>query len=315
MRLISPSLMGLLLLVIPAFGAPMDAPAQVRLTKPCERPAPGGCIVYVSIEGTIVAETPTKLLTILNDETRRINAPVVPYLNIASPGGDVNAAMQIGDLLRKTTATVVSNGPCHSACVFIAVGGVERNLSGIGIHRPFFAQTQAKNFLDADQRYKKMMTAVRTYLNDMNISDDLLRIMIAVPPGEMQVLSSIEAKRIGINGMDPAWDEYITAREARAYGLTSAELRKRKAAIETQCGREELMRSLAELQKREECRANLRERIFWGMSAEKVTQLAQLSEHICRDKPLDSDENRACRLTLADRLRNEDQPQSTASSH
>jgi hypothetical protein len=222
--------------------------------------------------------------------------------------------MQIGDLLRKTTATVVSSGPCQSACVFVAVGGVERNLSGVGIHRPFFAQTQAKNFADADQRYKKMMSAVRSYLQDMNMSDDLLRMMIAVPPGEMQLLSPLDAKRIGLNGFDPAWDEYVTAREARAYGLTSAELRKRRAVIETQCGREELMRSLAELQKREDCRRNLRERILWGMSEDKVTRLTRLSEQLCREKPLESDETRNCRLTLAERIRNDDEVRPQSSS-
>jgi ATP-dependent protease ClpP protease subunit len=318
MRLFRPALSGALLLVLTSLGAamaaPMDDPARVRLTKPCERPSPGGCIIHISMEGTITSDTPQKLLTILNDEMRRVSAPVVPYLNIASPGGDVNAAMQIGDLLRKTTATVVSSGPCQSACVFVAVGGVERNLSGVGIHRPFFAQTQAKNFFDADQRYKKMMNSVRTYLQEMNISDDLLRMMVAVPPGEMQVLSPVEAKRIGINGFDPAWDEYVTAREARTYGLTSAELRKRRAVIETQCGREDLMRSLAELQKREECRRNFRERILWGMSEEKVTRLTKMSEQICREKPLDSDETRNCRLTLAERIRGEDEARPQSSS-
>lgn len=310
------ALSGTLLLIIlarPAWSGPLDEPAQVRLTRPCEKPAPGGCIVHISMEGTITAETTPKLLAILNDEMRRTNVPAVPYLTIASPGGDLNAAMQIGDLLRKTTATVVSGGPCHSACVFIAVGGVERNLSGIGVHRPFFAQTQARNFAEADQRYKKMMISVRAYLNEMNISDDLLRLMIAVPPGEMQVLSPVEAKRIGINGIDPAWDEYMTAREARAYGLNSAELRKRRAVIETQCGREDMMRSLAELQKREICRSSLREKIFWGMSEEKVSRLARLAEQNCADKTKE-DDMRDCRLTLAERIRNEEETKPQASS-
>ena len=90
------------------------------------------------------------------------------------------------------------------------------------------------------------------------------------------VLSPVEAKRIGINGIDPAWDEFKTAQEARTYGLTSAELRKRQAQIETQCGREELMRSLAEMQKRDACRANIREKIMWGLSDDKVVQLRKM---------------------------------------
>jgi len=68
------------------------------------------------------------------------------------------------------------------------------------------------------------------------------------------------------------------------------------------------------VQKREECRRNLRERIFWGMSDEKVTRLSMLSDQLCREKPLESDETRNCRLTLAERIRNEDvaRPQSSS---
>jgi membrane-bound ClpP family serine protease len=128
MRLFRSTLLGILLLVFTSLGTawagPMDEPARVWLTKPCEKPSPGGCIIHISMEGTITSDTPQKLVSILNEESRRISAPVVPYLNIASPGGDVTAAMQIGDVLRKTTATVVSSGPCQSACVFVAVGGV-----------------------------------------------------------------------------------------------------------------------------------------------------------------------------------------------
>jgi len=138
--------------------------------------------------------------------------------------------------------------------------------------------------------------------------------MIGVPPGEMQLLSPIDAKRMGINGIDPAWDEYMTAREARTYGLTSAELRKRLAAIETQCGREDMMRSLAEVQKRQECRTKLRQRFLWDMSEDKVARLAMMSDQICREKPSESDANRDCRLTLAERIRNEGENRPTAQS-
>ena len=286
----------------PAVG--LDEPAQVTLIKPCERPVPTGCVVHVGIDGTIGADTAQKFVAVLNDEIRK-SGPIIPHLHIASPGGDVNAAMQIGEVLRKTRASVFSGGPCHSACVFIAVGAVERNLSGIGVHRPFFAQTQAHDFAEADQRYKKMIRSVRAYLDEMNISDDLMRIMLAVPPGEMQVLSPVEAKRIGINGIDPAWDEFRTAQEARTYGLTSAELRKRQAQIEVQCGREELMRSLAEVQKRDTCRTNIREKILWGLTEDKIAQLRKMEAQLCTDGPATADERRQCTLILAQKLRSE----------
>lgn len=283
----------------------MDEPALVRLTKPCERPDPSGCIAHFSIEGTITQHTPQQFIDLLNKEILRINGPIIPHVHIASPGGDMNAAFQIGEALRKTKASVFSGGPCHSACVFVAVGAVERQLSGIGVHRPFFAQTQARDFADADQRYKKMIRLVRAYLDEMNISDDLIRILLAVPPGEMQVLSPVEAKRMGINGIDPAWDEFKTAQEARNYGLTSAELRKRENQIETICGREDMLRSLADLQKRETCRSNNRERIMWGLSDDKMVQLRKMNEQICNDKTSNVEERRQCTLVLAQKLRSD----------
>ncbi len=292
----------------------LDQPAQVSLTKPCERPLPTGCVAHLSLEGTITPDTAQKFVEVLNSEIRRVNGRVIPHLHIASPGGDVSAAMQIGEVLRKTTASVFSSGPCHSACVFVAVGAVERNLSGIGVHRPFFAQTRANDFVEADQRYKKLIRTVRTYLDEMNISDDLMRIMLAVPPGEMQVLSPVEAKRIGINGIDAAWDEYKTAQEARIYGLTSAELRKRQGQIEVQCGREDMMRSLAEMQKREECRANQRDKIMWGMSEDKLSRLRRMEEQTCLTQATSSDERRQCTLALAEKLRAETETRPLAQS-
>lgn len=314
-NLIFPALVAILLSCpVAAQAGGLDQPAQVRLIKSCERPQPDGCVAQVSLEGTITPETAQKFVDVLNSEIRRVNGSVIPHLHIASPGGDVNAAIQIGEVLRKTKAAVFSTGPCHSACVFVAVGAVERNLSGIGVHRPFFAQTRAADFAEADQRYKKMIRTVRAYLDEMNISDDLMRIMLAVPPGEMQVLSPVEAKRIGINGIDPAWDEFKTAQEARTYGLTSAELRKRQAQIETQCGREELMRSLAEMQKRDECRVNQREKIMWGLSEENLKRLRTLEEQTCLTKAANSDERRQCTLALADKLRTEGESRPLAQS-
>jgi hypothetical protein len=127
--------------------------------------------------------------------------------------------------------------------------------------------------------------------------------MISVPPGEMRLLPLPDARRLGLNGVDPAYDEFRTGQEAAHYGLTSMELRRRETALETQCGREDDMRSLADLHKRDACRKTTRERIMWGLDEETLAKLNHSSQERCRDLELGSPERRMCVRRVADALR------------
>lgn len=247
----------------PASSQTMEMPGHVRLNEICETPRSTLCVVRLSIDGAITDETARSFASLLDLEQKRTQSTLKPIVTIHSTGGDVQAAMAIGRDIRRRTGTVSSNGPCHSACVFVAMGGVERNIAGIGLHRPYFVKSDTNDFHEADARYKKMQRSVVEYMGEMNISDALMRMMFSVPPGDMRLLPPTEARTIGLNGVDPAYDEFRTGQEAAKYGVSSAELRRRHAALETQCGREAEMRSLADLRKRDECRASLRERILW----------------------------------------------------
>lgn len=63
-----------------------------------------------------------------------IPAGLIVLLN--SSGGDGEAAMKIGKLLRSKKAQVFVIGQCESACVFVMAGGVVRaaNSGTVGIH-------------------------------------------------------------------------------------------------------------------------------------------------------------------------------------
>jgi hypothetical protein len=75
-------------------------------------------------------------------------------VELNSPGGDVIAAMQIGEIIRKDWLwTSVSDEPqaegCLSACVLIFAAGANRILGGdsrVGIHRPRFDPIQFGRF-------------------------------------------------------------------------------------------------------------------------------------------------------------------------
>ncbi|MDB5641458.1 MAG: hypothetical protein JWN07_775 [Hyphomicrobiales bacterium] len=279
------------------------APGNVKLNEICETRGRPGCPVHLSIEGAITAETARSFASLLELEQKRVGAWLRPVVSIQSTGGDLQAAMAIGREIRKRTGTIQSAGPCHSACVFAAMGGVERKLAGIGLHRPYFAYSDTNVFAEADARYKRMLRLIVDYLFEMNISDDVLRVMVAVPPGEMRVLSAPDARRIGLNGVDPAYDEFRTGQEAAQYGISSFELRRRQAALEQQCGREDDMRSLADMHKRETCRTSMRERLLWGLDEETYARLNRSTQDRCRMLAPDSPERRQCVRRVADALR------------
>ena len=57
------------------------------------------------------------------------------------PGGDVDAAMKIGQIIRENEwpVTVSGNSKCFSSCALIYIAGVSRmNVGVIGLHRPYF---------------------------------------------------------------------------------------------------------------------------------------------------------------------------------
>src|SRR5262249_4738049 len=137
-------------------------------------------------------------------EAQQTGKHISPIVTIASPGGDVEAAMRIGRDLRRTEGDVISMGPCYSACVLIAAGAVERTAFAIGIHRPYFADATTANFAEADARYKKLMSDVREYLHEMNMPDEVFQIMQEVAPNELRTLSLKDMRRLGfVEGVDP----------------------------------------------------------------------------------------------------------------
>jgi hypothetical protein len=102
---------------------------------------------WIAAEGTIVPETPKKA-----EEFLKANPHQLVYLN--SPGGDLQAGVELGRLFRKrsihvvvghtppppdpeSSATYPEEGRCVSACSYAFLGGVTRNAekNEIGIHQ------------------------------------------------------------------------------------------------------------------------------------------------------------------------------------
>jgi hypothetical protein len=162
--------------------------------------------------------------------------PVI--FHVESQGGDVEAALRIGRVLRELNAWVFVpyNSVCFSACVLIVAGGVDRTIIGfLGIHRPYLS------VLDRGQREREVVIQVTridnlisSYLREMRIPLSLLDAMKGVAPQDMRILSAEALQNFGLNSSDPIFDEMRTAHDAYRFGTNSAELRRRQA-IANQC--------------------------------------------------------------------------------
>lgn len=148
-------------------------------------------------------------------------------VELNSPGGDVLAAMEIGNLVRKewmwTTAPDDPGTECASACVFIFAAGARRiagSESKIGIHRPHFEE-QLFSGLDRDHaqvKYDQLSQSVQAYLAKMGMSGQLFIEMMRVPSNKIRMLSYQELNGFSLVGEDPGYDEWVRAKNVAKYG-------------------------------------------------------------------------------------------------
>lgn len=288
-------LIGLAFVLVASFLADFPVPGlaaqqagHVSLVSPCGGfEIAGRCNVIVSIIGPITQADADAFRSLLESEAHRSGMPIKPLVEISSMGGDVQAAMQIGRDIRRTEGAVLSGEhPCYSACVLVAAGGVQRLVSDVGIHRPYFADSSTSNLAEADARYKRLMAEVRAYIGEMNMSEEIFHIMETIAPEELKRLDSADVRRLGFMGSDPAFDEVQIAEKARAYHLSSATYRQRLAQIESVCGKPGEASSVEEMSRRERCAGQTMDAVMWGVDPATLAQIdAKITERCSKFSP------------------------------
>ncbi|MFZ3018509.1 MAG: hypothetical protein WA056_08655 [Gallionella sp.] len=187
-------------------------------------------ITAVEVNGRIAADSPGKLRAALAQALKSPNAfhhggaPLVP-VHLNSPGGDIVAAMKMGEIIRQTGASTWVVGPraiCASACILVLAGGVDRLLFGdakLGLHRPYMPAERFAAFSrsEAQASYQAMETAVSEYLRLMGMSQRLFDRMLAVPSNKIDWLSEADAIDLRLLGTDPAFSEWDRARMRQRY--------------------------------------------------------------------------------------------------
>lgn len=150
----------------------------------------------------------------------------------ASNGGDIDAAMGVGMILRRlgVFSLVGKDDQCMSACVFAFMGGDRRIVAGrLGIHRPYFPTTQID--VDRPNRYRQLQKILRAYIEEMDFPPSLYEAIMAVPPQAMKFLAVAELKHYFLDGISPSAEDLADAASAKRLGLTMAEFLIYKAKV------------------------------------------------------------------------------------
>jgi hypothetical protein len=173
------------------------------------------------LEGKFVAGDFNRLHDFLSNKSNfeKISGGVF----LASPGGNIAEAMKIGSLIRALRLTTdAPSGPptgvsrfgesvigprqltdprhnylCASACFFVYVAGVYRNLNWtgrLGIHRPSLSEDSQETLsveraLDITWRVRAALTM---YLKHMDVPDKYIDLMYSVPPKDVHWITQRE---------------------------------------------------------------------------------------------------------------------------
>ncbi len=187
--------------------------------------------VQVFLNGYITAEdvTGAKVMEGLIKKGRQKLAGNV--VSFASNGGEVDASMELGRLLRKlgVSTLVARDEQCMSSCLFAFMGGDRRSVAGrIGIHRPYFSST--REVPDRRIVYRQLQKKLQEYIDELDFPPSLYEAVMAVPPETLSVLTPADLKRYYLEGMSPSTQDEVDAASARALGISVLEYFKRKTA-------------------------------------------------------------------------------------
>jgi len=169
------------------------------------------------------------MIKLLKDGKQRLAGNAVWF---ASNGGDIDAGMDLGRMLRKlgVYTLVGTNDQCLSACVFAFMGGERRSVAGrLGIHRPYFPYTL--DAPDRQTRFRNLQRALKRYIEEMDFPDSLYEAVMIVPPEAMQMLDAAELKRYYLEGISPSSEDLADAAAARGLNLSMYDYLQRKAGL------------------------------------------------------------------------------------
>ena len=137
------------------------------------------------------------------------------FLN--SAGGDVLAAIELGEEIRKQWAltAVDDDGQCLGACVLVLAAGVRRTPAPekVGLQRLNFEQRESISRDRAKQKHAGLAKSVETYLARMGMPKRLFQEITQQSSEKVFLLDARRLKALGLDGTDPAYEQWLRANE------------------------------------------------------------------------------------------------------
>ena len=173
------------------------------------------------IDGIITANTLNQIEQNLSGWSNQDPIPGGLIVLMNSPGGDGQAAMKIGRLLRRENAQIFVIGQCESACVFILTSGVVRaaNSGTVGVHAGRLTLTNRNGEIlkeiDSSQsltnsfKLSGFNSEAHQYLSAMGIKNGLIDVMLAHQTKQTYKLTDSEMLQFGVIGFN---NEYLRKR-------------------------------------------------------------------------------------------------------
>lgn len=188
----------------------------------------------IIIKGEFLEGDSQKLL-----DTLQNNRPHVSAVYLHSPGGSLEEGVAIGRIikehmldtiapwqlgegegvlynllgLRNANTQELCRGTdciCASSCFLAWAGGISREGSALGLHRPTIKSTQYVN-MSPDQAsilYKDLLKEVRGFMIEMEIHDTFIERMLSIHSNEIYWLTEAEARQLS---SPPSMAEWLQA--------------------------------------------------------------------------------------------------------
>lgn len=204
----------------------------------------------------------------------------IVYL-IDSPGGDVQAAMEIGRWVRQRDALTMILNPsyCYSSCALVFIGGTSRlNQGEIGLHRPYLVgapQTER----EVAAIVPEMFARLRVYAEEMGVAHEFVEVMINTPPAAMRRYRQADIEVL-VPVYDPVYEEQIVARYARAFGISTQEYRWRHIEADQHCDINSFLRIESDTPPMI-LHENCQQAIYWGLSQSVYERRSKIAESGC----------------------------------
>jgi len=165
------------------------------------------------------------------------NSHNVLWLDLNSPGGDVNEAMKITALSKalNLSTNIRPGGICASACFFIFLAanqhvadgdGVQyaegyQPLGKVGLHRPYLRveSNSKRNTADSIQRQSELMLKMTEYLRKESVPQRLIDIMMSHPSNDIYWMTHNDLQELG--SYSHGFEELIIARCGYSRHLSS----------------------------------------------------------------------------------------------